>query len=167
VPEAWLRGPLPGVPPELMPAAHAVVQAIADLGAAADLTTEQVWARPGGAASVGFHLKHLAASTDRLLTYVAGAPLRPEQLRALAEEGKPGDPPASAADLLRAARDALERALGTLRGGDAARLDDARTVGRAALPTTVRGLLGHIAEHATRHAGQVVTTTRIVRAGGA
>ena len=166
MPEAWLRGPLPGVPPELMPAAHAIVQAMEELDAAATLTTEQVWARPGGAASVGFHLKHLAASTDRLLTYAAGEPLRPAQLRGIAEEGKPGDPPASAADLLRAARDALDAALAALRAAHLAQLDDARTVGRAALPTTVRGVLGHIAEHATRHAGQVVTTARMVRGLG-
>jgi uncharacterized damage-inducible protein DinB len=166
MPEAWLRGPVPGVPAELMPAAHAIVQAAEELGTAADLTPEQVWARPGGAASVGFHLKHLAASTDRLLTYVAGEPLRAAQLRGIAEEGQPGAPPAPAADLLRAARDALDAALAALRAADPARLDDARTVGRAALATTVRGLLGHIAEHATRHAGQVVTTARIVRARG-
>ena len=40
---------------------------------------------------------------------------------------------------------------------------DARTVGRASLPTTVIGLLFHAAEHSQRHAGQVVTTARIVR----
>ena len=166
MPEAWLRGPLPGVPPDMMPAAHALVQAGEELSAAADLTPEQVWARPGGAASVGFHLKHLAASTDRLLTYAAGEPLLPGQLQAIVEEGKPGDPPAAAADLLDAARAALEAALAALRAADPPRLDDARTVGRAALPTTVRGLLGHIAEHATRHAGQVVTTARVVRGLG-
>lgn len=158
-----MRGPVAGVPAALMPAAHAIVQAMDEMGAAADLAVDEVWARPGGVAAVGFHLKHLAASTDRLLTYAAGEPLRAAQLREIAEEGRPGDPPASAHDLLRAARAALDAALGALRAADPARLDDARTVGRAALPTTVRGLLGHVAEHATRHAGQVVTTARVVR----
>ena len=39
-------------------------------------------------------------------------------------------------------------------------------VGRAGLPSTVRGLLFHAAEHAQRHAGQIVTTAKIVRALG-
>jgi uncharacterized damage-inducible protein DinB len=36
-------------------------------------------------------------------------------------------------------------------------------VGRARLPTNVLGLLFHTAEHAARHAGQVVTTMKLVR----
>ena len=166
MPEAWLRGPLVGVLPELMPAAHALVQASEEIGVATDLTPAQVWAKPGGAASVGFHLRHLAASTDRLLTYARGEPLSAAQLRAIADEGRPGDPPAGAAALIAAARASLEAALAALRSADLTRLDDARSVGRAALPTTVRGLLGHVAEHATRHAGQVVTTARVVRGLG-
>jgi hypothetical protein len=39
-----------------------------------------------------------------------------------------------------------------------------RGVGRAQLPSTVLGLLFHGGEHAARHAGQIVTTARIVRA---
>jgi len=35
-----------------------------------------------------------------------------------------------------------------------------------ALPTNVIGLLFHLAEHTQRHAGQVITTTKIVRALG-
>jgi len=41
-----------------------------------------------------------------------------------------------------------------------------RTAGRQALPTNVIGLLFHLAEHTQRHAGQVITTTKIVRALG-
>ena len=36
--------------------------------ASSGLTTEQLWARPRGAASVGFHLRHVAGSIDRLHT---------------------------------------------------------------------------------------------------
>jgi hypothetical protein len=72
-PEAWLRGPIPGIDPMLQPA--------------------ELWTKPGGAASVGFHLKHICGSLGRLLTYARGRPLDPEQLRELAAEGKPGDPP--------------------------------------------------------------------------
>ena len=50
-----------------------------------------------------------------------------------------------------------------LRATPPASIHDARAVGRAALPTTVLGLLFHAAEHSQRHAGQVVTTARVVR----
>jgi hypothetical protein len=35
-------------------------------------------------------------------------------------------------------------------------------VGRAALPTNVLGLIFHAAEHMQRHAGQLVTTAKIL-----
>ena len=74
--EVWLRGPLDGFDPVVMPAAHALLQSAEDLErAAGSLTPEQVWTRPGGAASVGFHLKHIAGSIDRLLTYARGEQL--------------------------------------------------------------------------------------------
>jgi hypothetical protein len=44
--EVWLRGPIAGVNSYLMPAAHALVQALEDVTAAvAGLTVEQTWAR--------------------------------------------------------------------------------------------------------------------------
>jgi hypothetical protein len=160
-PEAWLRGPLPGIDPALMPAAHALVQARDDLSAAlAGAETEDLWARPGGAASAGFHLRHLAGSLDRLLTYARGERLSPEQVAALAGEGEPG---AGAAELERTANAAIDRALEQLRGTTAATLGELRSVGRARLPATVLGLLVPAAEPAPRHTGQLVTTLKIVR----
>jgi uncharacterized damage-inducible protein DinB len=38
-----------------------------------------------------------------------------------------------------------------------------REVGRARLPSTLVGLLFHAAEHASRHSGQIVTTSKLVR----
>lgn len=62
-PEAWLRGPIEGVDPYLMPVAHALAQAREDLEHVADgLSPADVWARPGGAASIGFHLRNLLRS---------------------------------------------------------------------------------------------------------
>jgi uncharacterized damage-inducible protein DinB len=43
---------------------------------------------------------------------------------------------------------------------DPATLGDARTVGRKRLPTTVIGLLTHIAEHTQRHVGQAIVTAK-------
>ena len=86
-PEAWLRGPLPDVDPYLMPAAHALVQSGEDLARAVEgLGAEQLWARPGGAASVGFHLRHIPGSIDRLLTYARGEALSDAQRAAAKAE---------------------------------------------------------------------------------
>jgi hypothetical protein len=40
--------------------------------------------------------------------------------------------------------------------------EEARGVGRRMLPSTVGGLLVHCAEHTQRHAGQAVTTAKVV-----
>jgi hypothetical protein len=62
-PEPWLRGPVPGVPPLLQPVAHALLQAVEDVRrVVTPLGRDALWARPGGAASVGFHVRHAAAT---------------------------------------------------------------------------------------------------------
>lgn len=161
-PEAWLRGPVPGVPPQLQPVAHALIQALEDVErAAAPLSGEELRTRPGGVASVGFHLRHLAGSTDRLMAYARGEPLSPGQFAFLAAEGE-DVPGVGAAELLAEVRATVERALEQLRATPEATLDEPREVGRARLPSSVRGLLYHVGEHAARHAGQVVTTARVV-----
>ncbi len=165
-PEAWLQGPVDGVPAPLMPVAHALIQVRRDIEAAVSgLTPEAIWARPGGIASIGFHLRHLAGSTDRLLSYAADQPLSDAQRAVLAGEADPGEPAAGVDELLPALVAVLDRAQAVLRATAPASLDEPRGVGRARLPTTVRGLLYHIGEHAARHAGQVVTTAKLVRAG--
>jgi uncharacterized damage-inducible protein DinB len=161
MPEAWLSGPVPGVVPELMPAAHMLLHAKADLEAAAELDEQQVWARPGNAASIGYHLRHIAGSLDRLLTYARGEALSDAQRDALADEKN--QLRADLQDLRAGAERALDAALETLRSADPKRLFEERKVGRAQLPSTVIGLLYHAAEHAARHAGQVVTLSKVVR----
>lgn len=163
-PEAWLRGPVRGVPPLLMPVAHALAQASEDLDrAAAGLDAVQLWTRPASAASVGFHLRHIAGVIDRLFTYARGDALRPEQLRYLGEEAEPGDPAAAAEVLLARLRDAVAAALEQLRRTDAETLLEPRGVGRRQLPSNVLGLLFHAAEHAQRHTGQAIVTAKVVR----
>lgn len=163
-PEVWLRGPLAGISPARMPAAHALLGAAEDIArAAAGLDAEALWATPGGAASVGFHLRHVAGSIDRLLTYARGEGLTDAQRAFLAAEGVPGDPPATADALVRLATDAIEAAVETIRATPDEALPEPRGVGRAQLPSTVGGLLFHVAEHTQRHTGQIVTTAKIVR----
>jgi uncharacterized damage-inducible protein DinB len=60
-------------------------------------------------------------------------------------------------------QDTVHAALAQLAQTASAVLDEPRFVGRAQLPSTVRGLLFHAAEHAQRHTGQLVTTIKIIR----
>ncbi len=163
-PEVWMRGPVPDVPPLLQPAAHSLLQSLEEVRAVVGpLSTDHLWARPGGAPSVGFHVRHAAGSLDRLLTYARGEGLSEEQRARLAAEEEPGSPPAPAADLVAAFERQVDRALGQLRHTDESTLLEPRGVGRLQLPSTVLGLLFHAAEHTQRHAGQIVTTARIVQ----
>jgi uncharacterized damage-inducible protein DinB len=161
-PEVWLRGPVPGIDPLLQPAAHALLQAREDVERAlGGLSREQIWLAPDGAASVGFHVVHMVGSTDRLLTYARGEILSEVQRRRLDAERNPE--PVDAASLIRDLRAGVDAAMAQLASTSADALHQARTVGREALPTTVLGLLFHAAEHAQRHAGQVVTTAKLLR----
>jgi uncharacterized damage-inducible protein DinB len=162
--EAWLRGALPDVSLLLTPAAHALIQAAIDIECAATpLTTKEVWRRPGGAPSVGFHLRHIAGSIDRLLTYARGQQLSAEQLRELSMESLSSEPAEEPVILVNTVVARIEVALQVLRTTPDELLAEPRGVGRAKLPSTVFGLLFHIAEHTQRHTGQIVTTARIVR----
>jgi hypothetical protein len=128
-----------------------------------DLTIEELWSRPGGAASIGFHLSHLSGSTDRLLTYARGASLSPEQLSVLRAEPDLESVRPTGESLLAAWQSMVQRALAQIAATPESDLLYAREVGRARLPSTVIGLIFHAAEHAQRHAGQLVTTAKIVR----
>lgn len=162
LPEPWLRGPLEGVHPHVAPVLRSLEMAWEDLQAAAgELSERELWARPGGAAPVGFHLRHICGSIDRLLTYAEGVPLSEGQMQYLRDELRPG---ASASELLEEVRVCLDFAARRVRAIPANSLGEPRGVGRKHLPSTVIGLLVHTAEHTQRHVGQVVTTARIVRA---
>jgi hypothetical protein len=165
-PEVWLRGPLLDVLPELQPVAHSLLQVREEIEAVSSLSPNLIWIRPGGVASIGFHLTHLAGSLDRLLTYARDETLSAAQRAALAAEerdDRQGQPVAVALDVLvRAALDALDRALAQVRATPLCTLDEARAVGRARLPSTVLGLLVHAAEHAQRHSAQIITTAKIL-----
>ena len=165
MPEAWLRGPIEGVDAFLQPAAHALVQAREDVDrATVGISPEHLWLQPNGAASLGFHLRHVAGSLDRLLTYARGSQLDERQHAALKRETDPGTPPDELSTLIEQAKTAIDTALAQLRSTRREELLQPRAVGRAGLPSTVLGLLFHAAEHTTRHVGQAITTARIVAA---
>ena len=160
--EAWQRGPVDGFEPLLMPVVHALIQVREDLQRlAAEIPDRLVWQRPGGAASIGFHVRHAGGALDRLLTYARGEALTEVQRAAAREEGASGEPrtlPEVVADVERL----IDRALDQLRATPTDALLEPRKVGRAGLPSTVIGLLFHAAEHATRHVGQAITTAKIL-----
>ena len=158
--EVWLRGPLPDYIDELQPVAHSLLQVREEIGRVASLPAAHLWARPGGAASIGFHLQHVAGSLDRLLTYAGGKQLTAAQHDDLAREGREGDQ--SAETLVHRAQAAIDRALAYVRTTPLCTLDEAREVGRDRLPSTVLGLLFHAAEHAQRHSAQIITTAKVV-----
>lgn len=160
-PEPWLRGPLPGVDTFVAPLLYSFQMAREDLAKyTAGLTAEQIWATPHGFGSVGFHLRHIAGSTDRLMTYVSGGQLSSDQMAALKAEKEPGD---TREVLLAGIDQTFARAEAVARALDPARLADPRGVGRKQLPTTAIGLLIHIAEHTQRHVGQAISAAKLAR----
>ncbi len=164
-PEAWLRGSVEGFDPFVMPAVHALIQAREDIQhLAATVPDAHVWATPGGAASIGFHVRHLGGALDRLLTYARGETLSDSQKLAMRSESLPGDPPAALARVVAEVEQQIDRALDQLRLATRDDLIQPRSVGRTALPATTLGLLFHAAEHCTRHAGQAITTAKILAA---
>jgi len=159
--EAWQAGPVAGVPSLLQPVAHALLNCAEQLSEAiGPLTPSQLTARPAGAASVDFHVRHAIGSLDRLFTYARGESLSEAQREYLAAEKAPSSH--ASAELIGLFKTAVDKALSQLRATDESTLTDARTIGRARLPSTVIGLLFHGAEHTARHTGQVVTMSKIV-----
>jgi hypothetical protein len=161
LPEPWLRGPLDSTPVLIAPVLYSFRQAREDIEQhLSGLTTVQIWAKPYGLGSVGFHARHIGRSVDRLVTYLLGHQLSPSQLAALDSEHDPG---ASREELLAELRDHLDRAEAAIRTIDPASLAQPRTVGRKQMPTTVIGLLTHIAEHTQRHVGQAISAAKLVK----
>ena len=161
VPEPWLRGPIPGLDPHLQPVAASFIQVREDLATHTEgLTTEQVWKQVGPLPSLGFHLRHIAGSVDRLTTYLMGEQVTPEQIDQLKRESEPG---ASLEELLQGVDVALTASEVRMRTIDPSDLHEPRYIGRKQLPSTVLGLLVHIAEHTQRHLGQAITTAKLVR----
>ncbi len=158
--EPWLRGSRAEEDAVVRAVLHAFDLAEEDIAKwCSALTDAELNARPFGLPPVAFHLRHIARSLDRLLSYAEGTQLDATQLAALRTELDPG-----------ATRDALMAEFNAALHSSAARIraftpdqyNSPRNVGRAALPTTVAGLLVHCADHTQRHVGQAVTTAKLL-----
>jgi len=160
--EPWLRGDKTEVPAIGRAVLHALQLAEEDLQKwCGKLSDAELNVRPANAAPVAFHIRHLGRSLDRLLTYAEGRRLSDEQMARLRTELDPGAThDALFAEFGAALTDAAKR----VRALAETNLEQARSVGTKQLPTTVGGLLVHIADHTQRHVGQAITTAKIVTA---
>jgi uncharacterized damage-inducible protein DinB len=162
LPEPWLRGTLDDVPAVARAVLHALELASEDLELwCGTLSDSELNARPAGIAPVAFHLRHIARSIDRLLTYAEGNHLSQAQISAMKSELDPG---AKREELFAELESALRKSAARIRAFGVTRLNEARVVGKKELPTTLGGLLVHVADHTQRHVGQAVTTSKIVLA---
>jgi len=163
--EPWLRGTHADVPSAGRAVLHALELALDDLTKwTAGLTDDEVCSKPLGLTPIAFHLRHIARSTDRILTYAEGRQLTAGQLDALkAEQGSEGRQE-SLAELLAEVEASFTAAAERIRVLATANLDTPRFVGRKQLPTSIGGALIHVADHTLRHVGQVVTTAKVLRA---
>jgi uncharacterized damage-inducible protein DinB len=160
LPEPWLRGTLTDTPAVQRAVLHAFQAAEEDLNQlCASLTDEEIRQRPAGLASVGFHLRHIPGSIDRLLTYAEARELSEEQIQTMKAEGGASG---STAECFQVLSDGLKAGAERVRGMNPADFDQPRYVGRKRMPTTVGGLLVHVADHTQRHVGQAITTARVI-----
>ena len=156
-----MRGPIEGVEPLVAPVFYSFTQVREELAHYTEgLTTEQVWRQVNSLPTLGFHLRHIAGSVDRLMSYLMEAEISPEQIVYLKSEGEPG---ASLDELLAGVDAAFAKAESQLRTIKADDIHAPRYIGRKRLPTSVLGLLVHISEHTQRHLGQSITTSKLVR----
>jgi uncharacterized damage-inducible protein DinB len=160
--EPWLRGTLREIPAVHRAVLHAFEMAEEDITRwCAELGVEEWNAGPGGVPCVAFHVRHIARSVDRLLTYAEGRALSEEQIAELRTEMRVCTAPE---EELRQFHNLLEKAARRVRALVGEDLEEARAAGRALLPTSLGGLLVHVAEHTQRHVGQAITTAKLVRA---
>lgn len=159
--EPWLRGTRTEIDAVRRAVLHAFELAAEDIAKWCDpLSDEELEERPSGLPPIGFHLRHIARSLDRLLTYAEGQQLSERQTKALKTEMEAGpDKESTFMEFAKGIEVAVDRVLAI----SPRSYEDIREVGKKKLPTTVGGLLVHCADHTQRHVGQAVTTVKIVR----
>lgn len=161
--EYWLSGPIENIPSLLQPVAHALLQSRDEVRESVkDFPQSLLWHKPGGAASVGFHLQHLTGVLDRLFTYARGEHLNHQQLESLKAEGMENDN-IQISELLENFNRQVDIALKQLQNTRENSLLEFRGVGRKKIPSNVIGLLFHTAEHTQRHTGQLLVTVKVLK----
>ncbi len=157
--EPWMRNTYLELDPVRRGVVHALELAEEDvLRWCGDFGDEAMFAHPAGLPPVAFHLRHIARSLDRLLTYAEGQVLDEAQRALLGSEMAEG----GAAEVLREFREGIAAAKARVKASNPQSYGESRGIGRRRLPTTVAGLLIHCAEHTSRHVGQAVTSAKVV-----
>lgn len=157
--EPWMRGTHEELPAVLRAVIHALELAREDVERwCAHLTDDEWNLRAQGLAPAAFHVRHMARSIDRLLTYAEGEQLSGGQLELMKSEMEQR---AKGNEVLGEFESALAEAERRIRAFAGSDLETKRALGRKALPTTVGGLLVHVADHTSRHVGQVVITAKL------
>jgi uncharacterized damage-inducible protein DinB len=160
--EPWLRGTLTEVGAVPRGVIHALLLAEEDVTKwCGELSEAELNERPLGLPSIAFQLRHMARSLDRLLTYAEGAQLSGEQVAALKSEMDAG---ATREGLLAEFEAAIQSSFARVRELAGVDPEQSRGVGKKQLPTSVGGLLVHVADHTQRHVGQAVTTAKVLLA---
>ncbi len=160
--EPWLSGTHTDVPAAGRAVLHALELALDDLRKWTDgLTDAEIHSAPLGLTPIALHLRHIAGSVDRILTYAEGNQLSSAQLTALKAESAGAEP---LNELLANIEAVFTTAATRIRALASADLDTPRTVGRKQLPTSLGGALIHVADHTLRHVGQVIVTAKAVKA---
>ncbi len=160
--EPWLRGTHTEVPAVGRAVLHALELALDDIRKwTEDLTNAEVHAQPLGLPSVAFHLRHIARSADRILTYAEGDQLTADQLAVMKAEQTGAE---TLAELRGELEASFHNAAARIRALANGNYDEPRDVGRKQLPTSMGGALIHVADHTQRHTGQVVTTAKALKA---
>jgi uncharacterized damage-inducible protein DinB len=160
LPEPWLRGSLGEVPAVARAVLHALELASEDVRRwAGPLNDAQLKLRPAGLPSVAFQMRHIGRSVDRLLTYAEGGALTAEQLAAWQAEN---DENVRRPQLFAEFGEIVARSMMRVRALSREDLEKPRFVGKKRLPSSLGGLLVHLAEHTQRHVGQLITTAKVV-----
>jgi uncharacterized damage-inducible protein DinB len=160
--EPWLRGTLIEIGAVPRGVIHALLLAEEDVAKwCGGLTEAELNERRLGLPSLAFQLRHIARSLDRLLTYAEGAQLSGEQVAALKSEMDAGS---TREGLFAEFGEAIQRSLRRVRELAVVDPEQPRGVGKKQLPTSVGGLLVHVADHTQRHVGQAITTAKVLQA---
>lgn len=159
--EVWLRGQkTEDLHPLMQPVADALLQAKEEIELMMNHFPDNLlWIQPAHCASPGFHLMHICGVLDRLITYAEGKSLTDEQLLYLKNETISHS--LTAKDLVLRVNTTIQLTIERLKQFQEG-FTEKRTVGRAALPSTVIGLCTHAAEHTMRHTGQLLVTTKFL-----
>jgi uncharacterized damage-inducible protein DinB len=158
-PEPWLRSTKQDVPAVPRAVLHALELAHEDLHRwCAPFSDADLNASPSGLPSVAFQIRHIARSVDRLLTYAEARSLNAHQQAQLQSESAT----AANKELFSELDGALTAAATRILALASTDLEQPRSVGTRALPTTLGGLLVHIADHTQRHVGQAITTAKLL-----